>query len=593
MRPIDALTDIDENLIRAYISIYGNAECGPLNLVLNEWNKNKLTLFKAFGKKLTVSKNIIIPSNDTVITSALDSIFHPYIIWYSSDVTAVLDHPDRLEEIVGNKFLCDLIIFWVNQNYCIQDLRILSRLFLHRNFIKGYISTLEVDLPYHCRDFKCTLKNGMKTIRTIQKVLKATHYPNMDLFEEWRNQISLIQKDNEISAKLVLSIHPIDFMSMSDNKCNWSSCMRWSSGCYSAGTLEMMNSNVAAVAYLESSSPFELSLNETGEVYNVPNKSWRSLVFIHKDILLCGKQYPYHNDFLTTAVLDFARELVEKNLNWKYQFINQRYRDLDNIDGNFYIRDWFNVDYDTKKKHHCIFVYTNGMYNDIIESHYPYYYCCRNYVPKSKKICLSGPATCICCGKRLTTREDIYEYDDLGKTKICWECQRKCCRSCGKVNYYSKYHTRYGVFCSDYCVEDTIVFPLFNKVCRKENLQFNYQSKIAIFCDDTDFPKTTIFNIMTDFHNVKKEEVDKWIDQTKIAYPQFRFYKIPKDLSGYRFADIEYSHPANSHTNADCYYTLYFFKTESGIRYNNRVVEERIKNLENRFYLTDYLKGGE
>ena len=70
--------------------------------------------------------------------------------------------------------------------------------------------------------------------------------------------------------------------------------MSWSrNGCYHAGTLEMMNSNVAAVAYLESNSEYALHLDETGEVYPIPNKSWRSLVFIHKDIILCGKSYPY------------------------------------------------------------------------------------------------------------------------------------------------------------------------------------------------------------------------------------------------------------------------------------------------------------
>ena len=89
----------------------------------------------------------------------------------------------------------------------------------------------------------------------------------------------------------------------------------------------MMNSNVAAVAYLESNSEYALHLDETGEVYPIPNKSWRSLVFIHKDILLLGKQYPYFNEDLCFNVLDMMLDLVERNLNWNYRFINQEYRD--------------------------------------------------------------------------------------------------------------------------------------------------------------------------------------------------------------------------------------------------------------------------
>ena len=344
MYPIDALTDIDKNTIRSFLSIYGDVECGPLYLVLKEWNKNKRKLFKAFGNKLSVSKTITIPKSETLVTSELESVFHPFIIWYESDKNSAQRHPERLRELTNSDFLTDLITYWVKQDYCLDDLRVLTQLFRHNNFIKGYITRVH-NIPndcYHFHDFKCTVKRGMKTIRTIQRVLKATKYPRMDLFETWRNQVSLVQISNEIHAKLVISINPIDFMSMSENACNWRSCMGWSNnGCYNAGTLEMMNSNVAAVAYLESNSPFELYLNETGEVYNVPNKTWRSLVFIHKDILLLGKQYPYHNDNLSPIVLDFVRGLLKENLNWEYQFINQEYRDMDKIDGNFYLRDYF------------------------------------------------------------------------------------------------------------------------------------------------------------------------------------------------------------------------------------------------------------
>ena len=595
MQPIDAINDIDENTIRSYISIYGGAECGPMYRVLEEWNKNKKTLFRALGQRLSVSKMITIPKSDTVITAELESIYHPYIIWYDHDKATVLNHFDRLQEITNNFFISDILNFWVNKNYCIEDLRILSRLFMHKNLSKGYITSLETttNAPYHFHDFKCTIKNGMKTIRTIQKVLKATEYPNMDLFEKWRNQVSLVQTEGETKAKLVISIHPIDFMSMSENKCNWRSCMGWSNnGCYSAGTLEMMNSNIAAVAYLEAPSPFEMFLNETGEVYTIPNKSWRSLIFVHKDILLLGKQYPFHNDHLVPIVLDMMRELVGKNLHWHYQFINQEYRDMQNLDGNFYVRDWFNLYYNVTKQHHSIFVYTNGMYNDIIEAKYPKYYCCRNYVKHSKKICLSGPATCICCGERLMDdpRGEIYDYEDLGQDKICYDCKRNSCPTCGKINYYAKYHTRFGTFCSDDCAKDTIVFPLRRSSCRKENLQFSSGSQVCLFANEGTITVDEWNHLINSFSNLRSNEINEWIRKQKdIFKDRVRIYKVPKVLTEYRYADSAYYSCSEYTFDDDNWWKLCLY-VDNDNRYGIR--EERIRQIQKRMPLLEYLEGG-
>ena len=597
MRPIDALTDIDRTTINSYLSIYGSVECAPIDITLKEWNKNKTRLFKAFGHKLRVSKQISIPKDTTVIVSELEGIYHPYIFCNKLDITDYIKDPEYYSKIINNKFIEDVLLFWAKKNYCKQDLYTLSRLFIHKNLVNGYLCSLECNnIPYHFHDFKCTIKNGMKTIRTIQKVLKATKYPNMELFEEWRNQVSLVQTSDIIHAKLVLSIHPIDFMTMSDNACNWSSCMSWSRhGCYHAGTLEMLNSNLVAVAYLESNSEYALHLNETGEVYPIPNKSWRSLVFIHKDIILCGKSYPYFKQNITFQVLDLARNMVKENLNWNYQFINQEYQDMKNIEGNYYLRDWFNPYYDKRRKHHTITFYTHGMYNDIIEAKYPHYYCCRNYVEEPLKICLSGPATCICCGKRIfeDSRNDILNYDDLGHDKICWDCRsQRRCRTCGKIHYEMKYHTKEGDYCSDECIKDTIIFPDRNHAtCTKDSLQFNYGTVIAAFYDLGSLSSGTLFTISDSFKTVPKSQINAWIKGIEATYPDvFTFYKVPYGLTGYRYADVSRWSADYASRDGDGHYNLFMYA-----RYfrNNDIIERNILNLKNHMPLLDYLKGGD
>lgn len=607
MQPIDALTQTDRDLIRTYISLFGNVECGPIPLVLREWNKNKSTLFKAFGKQLLVSKQIEIPSSIISINSKLASIYRPYIITNDCDIRLAKDNLGYLHDLTNNIFIADLVNFWVSQDYCLSDLRIISTLFKHVNLNRGYIKKLYGNVEqYHCQDFKCTIAVGMKTIRTIQKVLKAMHYNRMDLFEIWRNEVSLVQVNASTKAKLVLSIHPIDFMSMSDNTCNWRSCMSWqNNGCYHAGTLEMMNSNLAAVAYLESDSPFDITFDYTGEVFSIPNKSWRSLVFIHKDIILCGKSYPYTNDFISKVVLEMTRELVKKNLNWNYQYKDQEYRDLENWSGNYYIRDYFDVDYDRKKKHHCIFFYTHGMYNDIIESHQRYL-CCRNYISKSKKICLSGPATCICCGNRIedNPRDQIYSYDDLGSTMVCYECEvGHKCHACGKIHYKIKYNTIFGKFCSKDCIDDYIVFPDINYVyrnniypnnfhplsCKKDDMVFGRYGCIALFVDPDTLSDDELLYLETEFaKGTCADDAQIFIRNTYQKYLNLNisFYKVP-EMFPYcgiiRFLSADNYHEIY---DSDWNIRLYIIKR---ISQNDIELEKKIKALRSFVSLREYL----
>jgi hypothetical protein len=77
----------------------------------------------------------------------------------------------------------------------------------------------------------------------------------MEDFKKWQTWLSTICTVKEYKTNLVLSIHPIDFMTSSDNASGWTSCMNWrDDGGYSSGTIEMMNSNMVIIAYLENNS---------------------------------------------------------------------------------------------------------------------------------------------------------------------------------------------------------------------------------------------------------------------------------------------------------------------------------------------------
>ena len=594
MQPYDALTETDLKTIQYYLEIYGSTHSAPISQVLRVWNKNKVKLFKAFGRKLRIEKQISIPKDVTSMNRQLSTIYKNYNVYNEADIKFIQQHRDLVYRETHNDFITDVLCYWADQNYQSDEFFILIRLFSFTNVSLGYVDTISFPGDFQFKSFKATIKNGMKTLKTIQKILKITHYPHMELFEEWRNAVNCISIGNEIQAKLVLSIHPIDFMSMSDNQCNWSSCMSWShSGCYRAGTLEMMNSNLAVVAYLEAPQSFKLNISEN-ESYAVPNKSWRSLFYVHKNILLSGKAYPYHNEELTFQVLDILRDLVKENLNWDYQFGIQEYQDMKNLDGNFYVRDFFDLDYDKKKNHHCIFVYTNGMYNDIIESHNPAYFCYRNYVPKSIKLCLSGPATCICCGRIIRTRTDIYDYDCLGSCLVCDDCNFSRCRSCDNIYYHIKYNTRYGKFCSDNCCSNYIYFPEFDRVVSKKDFAEENNSIYTIFTHN--LTDKQCMEIVNKFHNcLNKNEIAYLIADIKSKYKDaIKIKHISSMLSGYAFLRLK---PVDTNYCSDIYtttgsYRLYLYQYDSHSSNDHiKKIEDQVDNLANRISLLDYLKG--
>lgn len=595
MQPYDALTETDLKTIQYYLEIYGSVHSAPISQVLRVWNKNKIKLFKAFGRKLRIEKQIFIPKDFVSMHRQLSIIYKDYVVYNQRDISYIQQNRDYLRHETHNEFITDVLYYWANQSYQTDELFILTRLFSMKNVSLGYIDTISEPGDFQFKSFKATIKNGMKTLKTIQKILKLTHYPHMELFEEWRNAVNCISIGNEIQAKLVLSIHPIDFMSMSDNECNWSSCMSWKhNGSYRAGTLEMMNSNLAIVAYLEAPQGFKMDISEN-ESYAIPNKSWRSLFYVHKDILLSGKAYPYHNEELTFQVLDILRDLVKENLNWNYQFGIQEYQDMKHLDGNFYVRDFFDLDYDKKKDHHCIFVYTNGMYNDIIESHSPAYFCYRNYVPRSIKLCLSGPATCICCGRVIKNRIDIYDYGDLGGYLVCDDCNYNRCRSCGNIHYHVKYNTRYGRFCSDKCCSNYVYFPKFDRAILKDELIEDYNALHMIFAYD--LTRNQCEEIMDEFQrcNDKYEVLDLMLNIKSKYKDKVKVKRISEKVSDFYFLNLKQRDATYSGRSyvSKCRLFIYRYDPLASI-FNARFkkIESQLDDLKDRISLLDYLKGG-
>ena len=420
----DVISEKDYRIMENYLETchFPKDAILPVREYLSEWAKCKPKLYRMMGKNLKVSVPCTFEKPLCDIEKETYKLFNDF------------------EDFINNyrKFF-DNVMY--NEEYQIEedDVRDLKKIINVSNFIKDSIPT---SIKIKPKGYKKTLQlqTGMKPIRALSKIVSYFGAENFKDFEEFRCKHSLIYNDKIIKGNLIISIHPLDFITMSDNSLGWSSCMSWTDdGCYHLGTVEMMNSNNVVVCYLEGSTPYEFN-NEhpEDEEWTWNNKKWRQMFYVTKDIIVSGKAYPYKHLDLTRTVLEKLRELAKENFNWTYSFGPETYHDMKNIWSIFRMdnnREW--VANGTSIKHNILFD-TKNMYNDMLNDNNYEFLCVRNKVKKEKIISYSGKARCICCNDILLEENDYQDdYNDrflnTGKV-ICNECLEKSrCSCCGKI----------------------------------------------------------------------------------------------------------------------------------------------------------------
>lgn len=266
--------------------------------------------------------------------------------------------------------------------------------------INNYVNQPEFPMP----NGKMLKANGAKPMRVLAKIAKAYDLPG---FEEFRIAHSLILNQSKFVGNMKLSIHPLDYMTMSDNDCGWDSCMQWiSEGSYRRGTVEMMNSPTVVVAYMDANEPFDIG---NGQKWD--NKKWRQLFVVDKTCIVAVKAYPYANDELTKIAMDWILQLAKDNLHWEYA--EPRFVDPDSSTALHFeglVGSSFAPDGNVRICLDC-----GAMYNDLgtLEEHYvaPIADLTEEDLPFDyERRCLilpySGPSECMMCGSIVTDFDD-------------------------------------------------------------------------------------------------------------------------------------------------------------------------------------------
>ena len=399
MTPYEALTAQDKEYITEYIEKWGGINSpiklkAPLDYILREWNKSKQTLFNIFGEKLMLEKEIQVEDGDNKKIREINNYLNS-----TNPGTDFINSVRKLFEFNSTYF---------ENTYATYNLTRANQLFTNR---------VAKEFSYRNKDGKVIkVPEGAKVMRVLQKIAKEFDLPDFEIF---RNHISRITEIRKSKIKFTLSIHPLDYMTMSDNANGWESCMNWTQGpgSYRAGTIEMMNSPVVVVAYITTKPyyPANTSIEWT-------SKSWRELIIVHPNTICSVKSYPYYNISFDKALVNWLADLVEEKTEWRYN----REKPQENLESCSDIKAW--QDKEDKDNYFLLHFETNEMYNDFGNTDN---YGIFSINPPDNKyhtstINYSGLMTCMCCG------ENGYWSDDT-EAVICEDCEPSTyCYCCGE-----------------------------------------------------------------------------------------------------------------------------------------------------------------
>lgn len=482
---IDKISNEDKLIFETYMKHYSQAGKNYIgnDAFLADWAKNKKKLYKMLGGNLKVSFPFSYAKPKKALREELTQIHRTYS-FFSNFFNFIYD-------------LCEKQIITPGEKNKIETISLINTL------VENVIPET-VNIKIKPDGYKKTLqiKGGMKPVRALQKIMEyfekdyceeAIHYTYKEFklnFESFRIAHSLVLNEKNITGNFTISIHPMDFVTMSNNSLGWSSCMEWDMedpGGYHAGTIEMMNSNNVVCCYMEAKEPFEFYKNEkTGECFLWNNKKWRSLAIVTPEIILSGKAYPYENKDMAYFMLDTIKDLVKDNLGWEYTYGIEPYKDMIHINGSssmYNNRMWIRTKNAVK---HNIIVHTEGMYNDYLNANIDYY-CYRNKVKKNTIITYSGKAHCTCCGDEYLSANNDYDLDYNYNERyvntdddICYDCRDKIsCNICGCLdnnednNLFIYNKTKTKRICTNCFRIKYRKCPDCNKIYTKDNIQNN------------------------------------------------------------------------------------------------------------------------
>lgn len=333
-------------------------------------------------------------------------------------------------------------------------------------------------------------KYGAKKFKAGQKLLKTFKYfiPNEGLCSQLQDEASVLIQDNDITGTFCLSIHPLDFLSVSENNYNWRSCHALD-GEYRAGNLSYMGDSSTFICYIKTPNK-KVKLPHFPESVPWNDKKWRMLLFIPDRTnisnqnengfyseIFAGRQYPRVLDGVLEYIKDcHLNKLKGYNewMDWSDTYINHFPNPFGEEYGNYWLNHKYYLDTSTGG-----LLSNSKKFKDASKLHYNDLLYSSCYVPKysinnmyhfKSKYTIGSQVKCLSCGHNYISDENesgamlcdkcfenLHDYnysycsccdgrfreDDLTWVQdehICWNCyenETAECACCGEREFIS------------------------------------------------------------------------------------------------------------------------------------------------------------
>lgn len=412
-----------------------------------DWATNKEHIFHAFGDELRVS----IPEQTYSISQEEKDCLFDQLIDELMDLWTSMSLSDSEWQILQD--------FLVKFRHC---------------WMQNYTDTSYV---FNKGQETISIPKGTKIAKDLKYIIS-----NEDVLNNVQQIISkYIQKD-KIKGTLYLSIHPLDYLSLSETNHGWRSCHALD-GEFCAGNLEYMADSSTIVCYLVTEDR-DVKLPNFPEDVPWNSKAWR--VLIHTDqtmnMFWLNKSYPYNNEVLNNAIAKKLCELkLSKSFHWK-----STYRGLIQIpsveaiqNGEYLILDYPVAVFRDESVHNVKEFFQleedKNFYFDILQSSSLYFVpkWLSNYSPersKDIKIPIGHKVKCVCCGRDKFYSSNAYLCEDCLVNKSDKHCEGVThCQDCGRRiisdNSYYIYDTD-EVLCKS-CYNDRVKDDIISRHCTK------------------------------------------------------------------------------------------------------------------------------
>ena len=401
-----------------------------LNELLAQWQANKKDIYDLFGGQLMISekvKSLVILEEYYRLKRQLKLQLNHIFADNTDDLEfckiMVLIDSLSLDEVTNNKIYRD--------KYYIDDETIIAK--------KDFKVSKAIRLLLSDQDNFAQLNDKSKTKRDIFDI-----------------EYSKFQSACYCKGELVISIHPLDYLTMSENTAGWQSCHRLQ-GEYRSGVLSLLSDSTTIVSYLKQSS----DCNIYGVDWN--SKKWRQLIFvdIQRFSAIYSRQYPNENEaiaeesrkLLNHAMIKYCKANVHPNIGDNWIKSNKFDRVSFTEKSDLFFNDLSNIEYRT----YTFLKDIGNAPNVTIGDHVLCLNCSDDLDLADSFFCSNCSSIGICddCECNIGEGNDYYTIQDR---LICDNCRRNnymFCEYCEQIveNDEINFADRYEMYACDNCIE--------------------------------------------------------------------------------------------------------------------------------------------